>query len=477
MFKSEYEIKKTFKNLIFSKLSDTNIISLSFVGSFTGKKKLSEINDIDLIIIVKNLNSKNLSKIKNQIKKIKISNYFKDKKKIYINDTFGPLKFKNKNNLVIHLMVYDIDGHKKHVIESPFTVFDWERSNKYKYKKMSEVLTVGNLQLRDFIKSRRGVNDYISDINKKSISYRYYSFNKEKYFLVKKKYKIKDKDKLEFYYHIVKNLINNFLKFKKQKNEILNLKKFGFEIKKNFSYDFYKKHFKNINILINQKVKIKLNNPKNFNNWIKKFLKDFQYQINYEVSNSKKIIFVRHLKTKLNDNSFLGQYRDPSILKNKTKIKKKNFSIVFSSPLKRSIETAKKFSNNKIITDKNLMEINYGQAEGLNINDLKIKFPYILQKWKKKQDPKFPNGENYRNVIKRQNIFLRKIINLNHKQICVVTHNVFLRCLIGKFFNFPINKWHKLEIPHGLKLEFLIINKKIYPNINRNILKAIIKNF
>ena len=70
MFKSEYEIKKTFKNLIFSKLSDTNIISLSFVGSFTGKKSYRRLNDINLIIIVKNLNSKNLNKIKIKLKKL-----------------------------------------------------------------------------------------------------------------------------------------------------------------------------------------------------------------------------------------------------------------------------------------------------------------------------------------------------------------------------------------------------------------------
>ena len=58
-----------------------------------------------------------------------------EKKKLLINNTFGPLKFNSNKNLVIHLMVYDRTGHIDHVIKSPFTVYDWERSNVYLKKK------------------------------------------------------------------------------------------------------------------------------------------------------------------------------------------------------------------------------------------------------------------------------------------------------------------------------------------------------
>ena len=252
------------------------------------------------------------------------------------------------------------------------------------------------------------------------------------------------------------------------------MKKFGFEIKKNFSYDFYKKHFKNINILINQKVKIKLNNPKNFNNWIKKFLKDFQNHINYEVSNSKKIIFVRHLKTKLNDNSFLGQYRNPSILKNKTKIKKKNFSLVFSSPLKRSIETAKKFSNNKIITDKNLMEINYGQAEGLNLTELEKAYPKIKKAWDNGKDASFPDGENTSDVLVRVQKFLSK--NKNNAPFMAFTHQVVIRVALSNAFGININQSHFLNIKHEYPYKFYFDENLVRSAIPRKDIYSIFHN-
>ena len=39
--------------------------------------------------------------------------YNQDHQKIIINDTFGPLKFDNKDKLVFHLMIYDVSSHYK----------------------------------------------------------------------------------------------------------------------------------------------------------------------------------------------------------------------------------------------------------------------------------------------------------------------------------------------------------------------------
>ena len=63
------------------------------------------------------------------------------------------------------------------------------------------------------------------------------------------------------------------------------------------------------------------------------------------------------------------------------------------------------------------------------------------------------------------------------KKICVVTHNVVLRCLIGIYFKVEKKFWYKINIPHLLELEFLINNKIIFPNINRKKVKKILSNF
>ena len=127
--------KKKFVKEIFSKLkNDKNILNATFVGSFVDKYSLKNISDIDLIIIVKKLNNKISKSLEKKIYQINLSQLVGEKKKLLINNTFGPLKFNSDKNLVIHLMVYDKEGHIDHVIKSPFTVHDWERSNIY-YKK------------------------------------------------------------------------------------------------------------------------------------------------------------------------------------------------------------------------------------------------------------------------------------------------------------------------------------------------------
>ena len=169
--------KKKIIEFIFKKLKNNkNILSATFVGSFIDKKNLNKINDIDLIIIVKKLNQNIFEDIKKVLFKFKPGNFLEKKKSLYINDTFGPLKFNTKNQLVLHLMIYDVDGHIKHAINSPFTVFDWERSKIFLNNKMSDIYPAGNIQLLDFLYARRGTTNYINDLIKKKISYREYKF-------------------------------------------------------------------------------------------------------------------------------------------------------------------------------------------------------------------------------------------------------------------------------------------------------------
>ena len=58
------------------------------------------------------------------------------------------------------------------------------------------------------------------------------------------------KDKCEYYFHIVKNLILNFIKFYKKKNELLFIEKEIKNLDKYFGRSFSAKHTKNINNLI-----------------------------------------------------------------------------------------------------------------------------------------------------------------------------------------------------------------------------------
>ena len=162
-------IKKKLINQFIVQLKKNNEIeNLTFVGSFVDKNSDEKINDIDLIVITNRLNKKTFYKYIKEVSSINLKKFSSKINKIKINSTFGPLKFNYlKNEIVIHLMIYDLKGHIDHCIKSPFTVYDWERSKSYFKNKLNDLFPVGTLQLRDFFESRRGINNYLTDLKKK----------------------------------------------------------------------------------------------------------------------------------------------------------------------------------------------------------------------------------------------------------------------------------------------------------------------
>ena len=273
------KIKNEIINTVFNKLKkNKNILSASFVGSFVDNGNLKKINDIDLIIILKKLNQKSFNSIKGQINNLNLRKFF-PKKKIFINDTFGPLKFNSSKLLVIHLMIYDLNGHIEHTIKSPFTVYDWERSKNYFNQSLSSLFTTGNIQLVDFINSRRGTLNYLRDIKNKKISYRVYKFGEKKFKIEKKNIYLKERDKFEFYFHVVKNLLLNFFKFKSNKNKLFSLKTNDKKIKQYIGNNFYNKYYQGINKIIEKKKNIDFCTEKKLDKWIISFIKDFQKKI------------------------------------------------------------------------------------------------------------------------------------------------------------------------------------------------------
>ena len=474
------KLRKTIINKIVIKLKKKKEIkSLTFVGSFVDKKNYEKINDIDLIVVTNRLNKKIFNSYKNIISKVNPNKLGINRNKLKINSSFGPLKFNNhKNEIVIHLMIYDIKGHIDHIIKSPFTVFDWERSNHHKIGKLKDIFPTGTLQLRDFIESRRGIENYLNDLRNRKISFREYGFIGKNYFTKKLNQTLVDRDKFEYIYHIVRNLILNYIKFKKQNNKLVIFGKFNKEIKNILGIKFFEKNINKINTLIDCKNKIDKKKNSYFDKWIISFVKDFQKIINNDYKNSKKIIFYRHAKTILNDGTFLGQKLNPNISSSKKNEKKLKFDIIFTSPLKRAIQTIKLITKNKkYLIDKNLLEINYGEAEGLNFKTFQRKFPKIINMWQKGKDPSFPKGESHYEINLRKKSFIKKIKKINFKYSCVITHNVFIRCLIGESFNIDKKDWFKINIPHLFPLEFIMLNNELYPNIKRSDLKILFLNF
>ena len=457
-----YKQKKNIKNLLKKILLLEGCVSVSVVGSFAENKDISNIGDLDIVVISNTISKIFLKKCKSLIKKHK----FQTKKKVKINNSFGPVKYNNFFFFTVHLMVYDIKGHIDHVIKSPFTCYDWERKNINLGKSLTEIYPVDKLQLIDFFNSRRAVNNHYKDIKDEVVSTYSYRFTKKGYSLEHKKIKLNKLNKLSYCKHICNHTINNFYKFVTQKNS---------KIKKNTLKNFLSSQnlentfSKKINNLNDNKAQTTINNTK-------MFLNKFFLRLKHIKKQSNTISFIRHAKTRFNNNSFLGRKRNVSIIsfKNKDKF---NYDEILCSPLLRSIQTAKKFRSKKITIKNVLTEINYGDAEGLNIKQLKHLYPKMIKDWSLKKDPKFPKGENLSMVLNRVNKFI-KFLSLNlknkkSKKYLIITHNVFIRCLLGSFFRIKCSDWFKLKINHLSKFDFILLNGKIIPNIDRKTLKKV----
>ena len=371
-------------------------------------------------------------------------------------------------------MIYDIEGHINHVLESPFTCFDWERSKKFMGKSLKNIFSVGNLTINDFYKNRRSIKSYLSDLEEGVITYRKYQFEKNKINLTKKKKKIFNKYyKVEYSYHIFKFLISNYYKLIFQKNVKINnqiFKKLFLDIT-NYDYKLYK------NYLILKKLKLEQSLIKNYELNISydilKFIDYFYKRINYIKKQSTKIFYLRHARTKYSKKIFIGQKLNPKIEPtfDKSKFKYIKYDYCYSSELKRSIQTSSLFCCNLISTNNLLNEIDYGDAEGLNYEKLSKQFPYIIKNWKRHIDISFPNGENNTDLLNRLNKFNLSLINKFKKnknlKILVITHNIILRALVGSFFNIPIHNWFKININYLESIETIILNNKIILNIPR----------
>ncbi len=480
------DTKEYIKNKIYKTLENIPFVaSGTLVGSFVDKKSLEGMSDIDTIVIVDKLSKNNYDKIIKQFEKIGEDVCKKFGYKYIINPTFGPLKFNDKDTVVFHLMIYDKSGHKDHCIKSPFTCLEWERSENFVKSKMSEIWAVNKLQPNYFFNSRRSISDYMQDLNKSSISYREYIFKNNEVIEEKKYKRMSNRDKFEFSYHIMKFCMLNFLKLYHHNNKIFSNEEL---VNKYFSI-FPKNKAKSKKLFyMLQECKSSLI----FRNWevednllLELFLKDFEEQFEELFKrNSSKIYFMRHQKTKLNKNGlFLGQKLNPEIVSTSAKkileIEERlgpiSFDII-SSTMKRAQQTAKLFKG-KVSMDTLISEINYGLAEGKDLDFLKENYKEITSQWDNDLDPRFPEGENMRDVLFRVRRFLRKLKdNKNNSSKIIVTHNVFLRCLVGEIFKIPIEKWFRLNIDYLDPMEVIRTGANhFYINLTPRQLESIFK--
>jgi len=107
-----------------------------------------------------------------------------------------------------------------------------------------------------------------------------------------------------------------------------------------------------------------------------------------------------------------------------------NFDFIFTSPLRRAVETADIFASYAlcpVVADERLIELNFGDFELCAYGAAGITEKQMRQK----KDAALPNGESWRQLEERMIDFYREINNkYQQKSILVITHGACVEILI-----------------------------------------------
>jgi len=134
------------------------------------------------------------------------------------------------------------------------------------------------------------------------------------------------------------------------------------------------------------------------------------------------------------------------------------FSCIYSSPLKRAVDTAKiinetnKGKNLKIIIRENLKEMHFGKWEGMKFEQLGREFHDEFQQWLKDPYNYCPTGgESFRKVKKRAIEEIEKIVKESEDggNVAVVTHGGIILSILVYWLQIPLPRWRSIVLNQG----------------------------
>ncbi|MGE5355919.1 MAG: histidine phosphatase family protein [Deltaproteobacteria bacterium] len=159
--------------------------------------------------------------------------------------------------------------------------------------------------------------------------------------------------------------------------------------------------------------------------------------------NRMKMMQGRSIDSVLNDNGHLQVNRFFDYYKDIP------FDVVYSSELKRSIQSILKFKELNIphIIDPRITEVSWGINEGKFLDDeVMERFRIMIYEWKKgNHDYSIPGGESANSLKSRIESFIADIKESKQKNILVNTHGRALRMLIARMLGEPVEAMEKYE--------------------------------
>jgi probable phosphoglycerate mutase len=185
------------------------------------------------------------------------------------------------------------------------------------------------------------------------------------------------------------------------------------------------------------------------------------------------VYIARHGESKANVEHRLAYPDSPLTKKGIAQAKKlaefladKKISVIYTTPYKRALETAKIINKKlgvKIYLVKEFVDTDFGILNGRKIDSSdKELYSYLLIRRKNPLDYKIPKAENLTDVMKRVIPALKKIMRQNpHDSVLIVAHRDVNRVIVQTLGKIPKEKVLEIEDPHDCVYIF-DKNKLIY---------------
>jgi len=444
-------------------------LSATLTGSFLNANSLDGLSDIDFVLVVNDLNANRYRKIIDGCQAALEPILAEHGYALQINPTLGPLKFNEERLAVLHLMLYSPEAHVDHVIHSPFTCLDWQQTGKFRKRSLEECYPVFRLQPRHFMSARRSISEYLNDYRSRTVSYRELCCDDSGYVEVKRSKPMTERDRHEFAYHVIRFLMRNLLKLAlpEQPSSLSNV-----ELLKEFHRWFPAAADENTALFLSlakMKAAVDFAKPlEDLDARLELFLKFFEQQFRDEfVDGAVQHIAFRHAPTLLHRGElrFIGR-TDPPIDRDGlipdvswadyAAFAPKRF---LCSPMLRCRESLELTFPIAVPTrtevDASIIEMNYGDCEALTIAEARSQYAELFDAWTEGGDPKFPNGESTQCVLDRIEPFIEKQWSPDQSSSAVCTHNVVLRCLVGRTLGIRQRDYHRIRIPYLAPISFV----------------------
>lgn len=147
-------------------------------------------------------------------------------------------------------------------------------------------------------------------------------------------------------------------------------------------------------------------------------------------------------------------------------LKNIDFDLIYSSPLKRALDTAKYIrgmKNTKIVINENFKEMNFGLWEGMNEEELTKKYPKEYEIFLQKPQLFKPfGGETFTEFVKRIEKGLYDVIdnNSNTDNILIVAHAVVIKAIMKIVKGYGIEKLWSLPFIRGTSVTVLEVENR-----------------